>query len=318
MRDKFKKIFNNLGTSGTLIVVIAVMVIVLLLLVPQSFGTYTNFNNLLRQTSINGIIALGMTIVIITGGIDLSVGSVVAMSGVTMALLTVEYGMPIPIAIIIALLLSILVGIINGIIIFDAKIPPFIATMGMMTIVRGTVKLMTGARMINGVPESFTKIAQTNIIGIPIIFWVWIIFIVACMLFLRRMVAGRNIYAIGSSHEVARLSGINIRKHIYLAYSCSAFMAGVAGILLVSRLGAGIPTAGLSYELDAIAASVIGGASLSGAEGSAIGTVLGSFIMQILRNGGTLLGINSFILEIVIGFLIIVSVFIDSLRKSKI
>lgn len=305
----------NIGNIGTLIVIIIAMSIFLLIARPQSFGTYTNFNNLLRQTAINGIVALGMTVVIITAGIDLSVGAVVAFTGVLTSQLTVLHNMNLMLAIIIALAGGIFVGILNGVLIFDAKITPFIATMGTMTVLRGFVKLITGGRMINKVPEALTNISQINILGLPFLFLIWALLIVITFIFLRYTIAGRNIYALGSSTEVARLSGINLRVHTYLAYAISGLFAGIAGILLVSRLGAGLPTAGASYELDAIAASVVGGASLTGAEGSALGTALGALIMQMIRNGGNLLGINPFILEMVVGSLIVISVFIDQLRR---
>ncbi len=316
--SKNKKINLNLGTIGTLIMIIIAMSIVLLILATKSFGTYTNFNNLLRQTSINGIIALGMTVVIITAGIDLSVGAVVACTGVLVTQLTVVNNMPVFPAILISISAGFFVGIINGALVFDAKIPPFIATMGTMTILRGFVKFITGGRMINGVPEFITNISQINILALPLLFWIWFILIVITFIFLRFTVFGRNIYALGSSREVARLSGVNLRLHIYLAYAISGLFSGIAGILLVSRLGAGLPTAGMSYELDAIASSVIGGASLTGAEGSAIGAALGALIMQMIRNGGNLLRINPFILEMVIGFLIVISVYIDTMRRAKI
>ncbi len=308
---------TNLGTIGTLVLIVIVMSVVLLILAPKSFGTYTNFNNLLRQTSINGIIALGMTVVIITAGIDLSVGAIVACTGVMVSQLTVVNNVPVPLAIIISILSGIIVGIMNGALVFDAKIPPFIATMGTMTILRGFIKFMTDGRMINGVPAVITNMSQINILGLPFLFWIWFILIAVTFIFLKYTVYGRNIYALGSSREVARLSGINIRFHIYLAYAISGLFSGIAGILLVSRLGAGLPVAGVGYELDAIASSVIGGASLTGAEGSAIGTALGALIMQMIRNGGNLLRINAFVLEMIIGFLIVVSVYIDTMRRVK-
>lgn len=316
MNKLIKRLFN-IGTIGTLVLIIIIMSIALLIMRPNSFGTYTNLNNLLRQTSINGIIALGMTVVIITAGIDLSVGAIVAYTGVLVSQLTVLHNTPVVLAVLLALILGGVIGVFNGFLVYDAKIPPFIATMGTMTILRGFVKFITGGRMINNVPESLTSISQINIVGIPFLFIIWFLLILITHIFLNKTTAGRNIYALGSSREVARLSGISIRKHIYLAYTICGFFSGIAGILLVSRLGAGIPTAGQSYELDAIASSVIGGASLTGAEGSAIGTVLGAFIMQLLRNGGNLLGIDPFILEMVIGSLIVVSVYIDQLRRAK-
>jgi ribose transport system permease protein len=307
----------NVGTIGTLALIILAMSIFLAIMRPSSFLTYTNFNNLLRQTSVNGIIALGMTVVIITAGIDLSVGAIVALAGVMVAQFTVNNEMPVAPAIIIAICSCTFVGIVNGFLVFDAKIPPFIATMGIMTVLRGFVKFFTGGRMINGIPVSITNIAQINIIGLPLLFWVWFILIVLTLLFLTKTTMGRNIYAMGSSIEVARLSGINIRLHTYMAYAISGLFSGIAGVLLISRLGSGVPTAGVSYELDAIASSVIGGASLTGAEGNAFGTALGALIMQMLRNGGNLMGIDPFILEMIIGTLIVVSVYIDQLRRSK-
>jgi ribose transport system permease protein len=307
----------SIGTIGTLLLIILAMSIFLAIMRTSSFLTYTNFNNLLRQTSVNGIIALGMTVVIITAGIDLSVGSIVALAGVMVAQLTVNNKMPVVPSVIIAICSCTLIGIISGFLVFDAKIPPFIATMGTMTVLRGFVKFVTGGRMINGIPLSITGISQINIIGLPLLFWVWFILIVLTFLFLTQTTMGRNIYAMGSSLEVARLSGINIRLHTYLAYAISGLFSGIAGILLISRLGSGVPTAGVSYELDAIASSVIGGASLTGAEGSAFGTALGALIMQMLRNGGNLLGIDPFILEMTIGTLIVASVYIDQLRRSK-
>jgi ribose transport system permease protein len=307
----------SLGTNGTLVLIILAMSVFLGITRPGSFLTYTNFNNLLRQTSINGIIALGMTVVIITAGIDLSVGSIVALAGVMVAQFTVINNMPVLPAVFIAIVSCTLIGIVSGFLVFDAKIPPFIATMGSMTVLRGFVKFFTGGKMTNGIPESITALAQLNIFWLPLLFWVWFILIVLTLFFLTQTTWGRNIYAMGSSGEVARLSGINIRLHTYLAYAISGLFSGIAGILLLSRLGSGVPTAGVSYELDAIASSVIGGASLTGAEGSAIGTALGALIMQMLRNGGNLLGIDPFILEMIIGTLIVVSVYIDQLRRSK-
>jgi ribose transport system permease protein len=314
---RFGKRKLSIGTIGTLALIILVMSIFLAIMRPSSFLTYTNFNNLLRQTSVNGIIALGMTVVIITAGIDLSVGSIVALAGVMVAQFTVNNQMPVVPSIAIAICCCTFIGIISGFLVFDAKIPPFIATMGTMTVLRGFVKFFTGGRMINGIPVSITGIAQINIIGLPLLFWVWFILIVLTFLFLTQTTMGRNIYAMGSSMEVARLSGINIRLHTYLAYAISGLFSGIAGVLLISRLGSGVPTAGVSYELDAIASSVIGGASLTGAEGSAFGTALGALIMQMLRNGGNLMGIDPFILEMIIGTLIVVSVYIDQLRRSN-
>jgi len=282
----------------------------------SKFLTPNNLSNLLRQTSINGVVAIGMTVVIISAGIDLSVGAVVGLSGILASSFMTTGGMSIPVAIFVAVLLSTLVGLFNGIVIFDGKVPAFIATLGAMTAVRGLVMLTTNARMVAGLPKSFTNFAQATILGLPGLTFVWLIIVIITALILKFTTFGRNIYAIGSNIEAARLSGINIRLTTYGVYSYGALLSAIAGVMMTARLGNGVPTGGMGYETDAIASAVIGGASLSGAEGTIIGTVLGSIIMQTLRNGGNLLGINPFIMEIVIGLLIIGAVMLDK-RRSK-
>ena len=318
---EFKKIHSPgilkklLAGEGTLIAILTVLFI-FLTIASDSFLTFNNLSNLVRQTAIIGVVAIGMSFVIITGGIDLSVGAIVGFSGIFGAIL-MKTGMNMMLAIVISVLFSMLVGIINGILIYNGKVPPFIATMGIMTIVRGMIMLVSGARLISGLPKVFTNFAQINILGMPSLFFVWLIIIFVAAFITKWTVFGRNVYAVGSNTEAARLSGINVRSVIYKTYALSAFTAGVAGILMTSRLGNGIPTAGQGYELDAIAGVVLGGASLSGAEGTILGTVLGAIIMATLRNGGNLLGINPFILDISIGALIIIAVLIDQNAKGK-
>ncbi|CUX70073.1 Xylose transport system permease protein XylH [Clostridium sp. C105KSO15] len=270
---------------------------------------------LLKQASIYGIIAIGMTFVITSSGIDLSVGSVVGLSGIVVSMCMVS-GIPVILSILIAIGASILVGLFNGVLVHNAKVPPFIATMASMTVVRNVILLMTGAKTISNLPQSFTSFASGSVLGIPNMFLTWLAIIFLGIFITGRTVFGRNIYAYGSNKESARLSGINISSTVYGVYIFSSIVCGIAGILMAARLGNGVPTSGVGYELDAIAASVVGGASLDGGEGSVIGTVLGAMIMATLRQGGTLLGINSFIMEIMIGSLIAIAVVIDKMRKS--
>jgi len=270
---------------------------------------------LLKQASIYGIIAIGMTFVITSSGIDLSVGSVVGLSGIVVSMCMVS-GIPVILSILIAISASILVGLFNGVLVHNAKVPPFIATMASMTVVRNVILLMTGAKTISNLPQSFTSFASGSVLGIPNMFLTWLAIIFLGIFITGRTVFGRNIYAYGSNKESARLSGINISSTVYGVYIFSSIVCGIAGILMAARLGNGVPTSGVGYELDAIAASVVGGASLDGGEGSVIGTVLGAMIMATLRQGGTLLGINSFIMEIMIGSLIAIAVVIDKMRKS--
>lgn len=203
----------------------------------------------------------------------------------------------------------------NGVLVFDANVPPFIATMASMTIVRNIILLITGAKTISGLPKGFTAIAAGSVFGVPNLFLAWFAIILMSFFISKKTVFGRNIYSYGSNKEAARLSGINTRVTVYGVYVFCAVVCGIAGILLTSRLGNGVPTSGDGYELDAIAAAVVGGASLDGGEGSVIGTVLGAMIMAMLRQGGTLLGINSFIMEIIIGSLIALAVVIDKIRR---
>lgn len=312
---KYKLSLNKMSTEGTLAVILLILFVVLTFS-TKDFLTLNNFSNLFRQAAVNGIVALGMTFVIISAGIDLSVGSVVGFSGIVVALM-MKSGYPVSISVFVAIFISVIFGIINGIIIYDGHVPPFIATLGSMAVIRGIVMLISNARMIGGLPKSFINFAQINILGIPSLCFVWIIFIIICIFITKKTIFGRNVYAIGSSEEVARLSGINIRLNIYSIYALCAFLSAVAGILMTSRLANGIPTGGQSYEMDAIAACVIGGASLMGAEGTILGTALGAIIMAVLRNGGNLLGVDSFILQIIIGALIVVAVFADQMRKLK-
>jgi ribose transport system permease protein len=291
------------------------VIIIFLAFVAPTFLTFGNIKNLVRQTSITGIVALGMTFVIISGGIDLSVGSLLGVASIVSAML-MKGGVGIFPAILVSLLVCVFLGIINGVVIHDGRVPPFITTLGMMTASRGIVMLLSGARMIAGLPKPFTSFAQKTILGLPTLFFVWVLIIIATYVLTSRSVLGRNMFAYGSNLEAARLSGINIRKTTYFVYGISGLLAGVAGVLMTSRLANGIPTAGTGYELDAIAAAVVGGASLSGGSGTIIGTVLGAFLIAIIQNGGNLLGINSFILEIAVGVLIVVSVMIDQRKKG--
>jgi len=307
-----KKIFAG---EGTLIIILAVLFVVLSI-VSSSFLTLNNLSNLVRQTAITGVVSIGMTFVIISGGIDLSVGSVVGFSGI-FATILMKSGMDMMLAIVISVVLSSLIGLVNGFLIHDGKVPPFIATMGMMAIVRGAIMLMSGARMIAGLPKAFTNFAQTSILFMPSLFFIWLVIILIAAFITRWTTFGRNVYAVGSNVEAARLSGISIRATLYKTYILSAFTSAVAGILMTSRLGNGIPTGGQSYEMEAIAAAVLGGASLSGAEGTILGTVLGAIIMATLRNGGNLLGVNPFILDISIGALIIIAVLIDQNARGR-
>ncbi|MDK2897456.1 MAG: putative xylitol transport system permease protein [Candidatus Atribacteria bacterium] len=303
-----------------LLIILVVMWIFLSIATRGNFSSWSNIANLLRQTSINGVVAIGMTLIIITGGIDLSVGSVVGLSGMIYALLTSTRG-EIQIASSLAIILSLgaaaLVGLVSGVAVHDGKVPPFIATLGMMTLIRGLVMYISTGRMITGLPLSFRQLAVAGFLGLPVLAWIWIIMVAFMGFVLKYTMFGRNLYAIGSNKEAARLSGINIRLNMYGFYTVGALFSGMAGLMLATRMAAGVPTGGQGYELDAIASVVIGGASLSGGVGTVFGTALGALIIQTMRNGGNLLGIDPFIMEIMIGAIIILAVFFDQYFKGR-
>ena len=301
--------------EGTLILILVAFFVILSLTSP-SFLTLNNLSNLVRQVSIIGVVAIGMTLVIISAGIDLSVGSMVGFANILVAVL-MTHGVAIIPSILISLAAGAVLGALNGVLIHDGRVPPFIATLGMMTAVRGLLMLISEARMIAGLPKPFLNFAQIDILWVPSLFFVWLVVILISVVMTTLMRFGRNVFALGSNPEAARLSGISIRGTVYGVYAFSALASSVAGILYTSRLANGIPTAGEGYELDAIAAAVVGGASLMGGEGTILGTVLGALIIATLRNGGDLLGINPFILQIAIGVLIVVAVLIDQLNKRE-
>lgn len=306
--------WHRYSTELTLGAILIAFFVVLSIASPYFF-TQSNLANLVKQSAINGIIALGVTAIIITGGIDLSVGAVAGLTGVVTAMLMVS-GIGIFLSCLAGLVVAVAVGIVNAVMIYEGGIPPFIATLATMTMVRGLISLITNAEMITGLRPGFLKFGEAAYLRVPSQFWVWMILAVIMAFLLTRTRLGRNFYAVGASQEVARLSGINLRRTIYAVYGIGALLAGVGGLVLTARVRMAAPTAGEGYELYAIAAAVIGGASLNGAQGSVLGAILGALIMTTITNGGNLLGINAFTLEIVIGALIAGAVWLDKLRKG--
>ncbi|MBN2416930.1 ribose ABC transporter permease [bacterium] len=286
------------------------------LLTPYFF-TVSNLLNVAQQTSINAIIAVGMTFVIISAGIDLSVGSILAFAGVVLAR-ALQAGAPLPAALALGLGTGLVCGLINGLFISWGKLPPFIATLGMMSVARGAALLFTGGRPVSGFDTGFRFIANGTVAGIPASVLLMVVIYAAAHGVLKRTRLGRYAYAIGGNEEAAFLSGVNVRLYKTMIYGLSGLLSGSAAILLTARLNSAQPIAGMMYELDAIAATVIGGTSLMGGEGSVGGTLIGAFIMGSLRNGLNLLGVSSFIQQIIIGSVIIAAVLIDmGLKKQR-
>ena len=279
------------------------------------FLTISNILNIAQQTSINAIIAVGMTFVIITAGIDLSVGSILAFSGVVLAS-ALDTGLPVPVALLIGLAVGMLCGIVNGILISYGRLPPFISTLGMMSVARGAALLYTQGRPISGFSESFRFLAAGEILSIPTPVIIMILVYIIAHFLLNRTKLGRYTYAIGGNEEAAILSGINVKYYKTMIYALCGMLSGLAAIILTARLNSAQPIAGIMYELDAIAATVIGGTSLMGGEGRIVGTLIGALIMGVLRNGLNLLGVSSFVQQTVIGAVIIFAVLIDMALKN--
>lgn len=310
-QDFFSHYGRQLGTLSGLLG----LIVVLWILTPH-FLTVSNLLNVAQQATIIAIIAVGMTFVIITGGIDLSVGSVLAFAGVVMAN-ALQSGVPLPLALLIGLGVGLICGVINGLLITVGRLPPFIATLGMMSVARGAALMFTEGRPISGFSEGFRSIATGEILRIPAPVVIMIVVYLIAHFVLKRTKLGRYTYAIGGNEEAALLSGINVRLNKTLVYGIAGLLSGLAAILLTARLNSAQPIAGMNYELDAIAATVIGGTSLLGGEGTVSGTLIGALIMAVLRNGLNLLSVSSFFQQVVIGSVIIFAVLIDMALKRR-
>ncbi|SFI18836.1 ribose transport system permease protein [Tindallia magadiensis] len=287
-----------------------VLICVVLSFLTPRFLTVTNLFNVLRQTSLNAIMAVGLTFVILTGGIDLSVGSILAFSGVSAALVS-QMGLPAPMAMAIGLLAGSGLGFINGLVITKGKVPPFIATLAMMTMARGGTLVISGGRPISGLDEGFHFIGRGMVGVVPVPVILTIITFLFAYYILTQTRQGRYIYATGSNEEAARLTGIHTDRIKLFAYTLSGFTAALAAMIIISRLGSAPPTIGDGAELDAIAAVVIGGTSLAGGIGSIFGTFIGATIIGVLNNGLNLLNVSSYYQLVVRGVVILIAVLLD-------
>ncbi|MCO1603414.1 MULTISPECIES: ribose ABC transporter permease [Desulfosporosinus] len=292
-----------------------ILIVFILSMVNSDFLTVSNIFNVLRQVSINALIAYGMTFVILTGGIDLSVGSIIALSSAFAAGMMAS-GTNSWLAIGIGVLSGTLMGTVNGVVIARGKVAPFIATLATMTIFRGLTLVYTEGKPITGLPDAFGMIGRGYLLEIPMpVIWMLAAF-GALYVILKFTSFGRHVFALGGNEEATRLSGINTNRVKILVYSISGLMASLSGIILTSRLNSAQPTAGTSYELDAIAAVVLGGTSLSGGKGWIVGTLIGAMIIGILDNGLNLLNVSSFYQQVVKGGVILLAVLLDRSKKK--
>jgi ribose transport system permease protein len=283
-------------------------------LFESTFLNYSNLSQVIRALSFIAIMVVGQSAVIITGGIDLGVGSVLGLSGVVTAVL-LNLGFSVASAMVCGMLVGLLSGLANAVVITKAKLPPFIVTLGMMSIARGLAFAITGGETIRNLPPDFLVIGQGEILAVPTPIIIMTFFAVVVGIFLKYSPWGRYAYAIGGNEEAATYSGVKVANVKILVYSLCGFSAGLAGVLFTSRFGVGQSTAGLGYELDVIAAAVIGGISLSGGRGTILGAMIGSLLMGILRNGLVLLEVSAYWQQVAIGVVIIAAVVLD--RKSK-
>ena len=308
------KYMSELTTVVALVILMAVITII-----NSNFLTANNLLNLLLQVTSNALIAFGMTFVILTGGIDLSVGSILALSSALTAGL-LGSGMPVTLAILISLILGCILGMINGLLISYGKLAPFIVTLATMTIFRGATLVYTNGNPITkGLSDTFLFqfLGQGYIVGIP--FPVIIMFIVFIVLYvlLHKTAFGKSVYAIGGNEKAAYISGVKLNKVKIIIYSISGIMASISGLIITSRLSSAQPTAGASYEMDAIAAVVLGGTSLSGGKGRILGTLIGALIIGVLNNGLNIIGVSAFWQQVVKGVVILIAVLIDRFKVVK-
>ena len=288
---------------------------ILLSILTPHFLTVSNLLNVMEQTSINALIAVGMTYVILSGGIDLSVGSVLALAGVLLGS-ALQAGVPVPAAILAGVAAGALCGIVNGLLVAVGRLAPFIATLGMMSVARGLALLYTDGRPVSGFPPGFRALATGRLGPIPVAVLLTLAVYLLAGFVLQRTRFGRYVYAIGGNEEATRLSGVPVRFHKTMVYVLAGAMSGLAAAVLTARLNSAQPIAGIMYELDAIAATVIGGTSLLGGSGGISGTLVGALIMGVLRNGLNLLGVSSFLQQVVVGLVIVAAVLVDSFLKT--
>jgi len=304
-----------------------VIMILAMSVLSDTFLTPDNGWNILRQISVNLCLSIGMTLIILSGGIDLSVGAILALAG-AVAAGVLKNGIPIPMfdmliqftvfgAIFTGIVVGGLLGCFNGFVITKFKVPPFVATLGMFSIARGLTMLWTGGFPITGLGASFAYIGTGVFLGIPMPVWISVALVGIFVVVTRRMKFGRYLYALGGNERAALLTGLRVNNIKIWVYTLGGALAGIAGLLVTARLDSAQPNAGLGYELDAIAAVVIGGTSLSGGRGSILGTVLGCLIIGVLNNGLFLLNVSPFWQEVIKGLVIIAAVAIDKLNSDQ-
>lgn len=303
--------------ADSMLVVATVLEAAVFATIAPGFFSFANAVNILLSVAVTGILAVGMTAVIITAGIDLSVGSVVALTGVTGAMAATHGFMPATMALVVAVLVGTLTGVVNGTLTAYLDVPAFVSTLAMLTIARGLAFIVSGGRSIGNLPATFGALGRSVILGIPAPVLVMAAVMLVGAFVLRRTVFGRHIYAIGGNTEAAWLAGVNTKRVIWWVYVLNGALAGIGGLTLASRLGAGVPNSGEQYELDVIAAVVVGGASLFGGRGTIAGTLWGTVFIGVLTNGLNLANVDPYVQKIALGVVIVLAVVGDEFSRRR-
>lgn len=310
--ERTLRIIKKYAIVGVLLVIVAFFTIV-----TDSFLTTGNLLNVARQVAMLGISAVGMTFVILTSGIDLSVGALMGITNIVCSMLMVNAGIPMVPAVIITLLISALVGLINGLLVAYVRVPALITTLSMMTILRGLSFVLCDGMPVWGLPESFKKLGQGYVGAIPIPVIIMVIVFILGWVFLNRTKTGRYVYGLGGNKEAVRLSGVNTLRNETLVYVLSSVLTGMAGVIMLSRINTGQPKIGTGYEMDVITAVVLGGVSIMGGEGSIIGVFVGVLIAGVLSNGMILIDVSEYYQQITKGLVLLVAVVFDTLAKRR-
>jgi len=314
--SKFSRIYRRISKAqGVSALLPLAIVVIFFTLMSDNFLNSYNIMNILRQASVYAIMATGMTFVILTGGIDLGQGSVLALSAVVCAIIINITG-NMWLGILGAIAVGAVIGLLNGIMIAYVKLPAFIMTLGSLYMIRGVTLYITNSTQVNVKgKETFSFIGQGFLLGVPFPVYLFVIIGVIAIIFLSYTTTGRHIFAVGSNQVSARLSGVKVEKTLVVAYTLSSICVALAGVVYLARLTAAQPTAGEGYELESIASAVVGGTSLAGGEGGILGTLIGAIIIAVIRNGLVIIGVGSYFTKIVVGLIIVLAVTLDVVRR---
>ena len=299
------------------LIIIFALVVIGLCIASDTFRMPRNLLNVLKQASVNGILAMGMMLVVLTGGIDLSMGSIVGFAGVCAAMFAHPDQFPLIIAVGAALVAGGLIGMVNGVGVSYGGLPPFIITLGTMSVARGLALVISGGIPVIDLTPEFEAISSATPFGIPILSFYLIGIVLVCAFLLTKTVFGRHVYSIGGNATAAEVSGINVKKHLVGVYTIAGVLSGIAGLLMASRTNQGSPTMGVSYEMDAVTAVVIGGVSMSGGAGKWYGVLVGALFLAVIENGLTIFGVDPNWKQVVKGAIIIAAVLLDVKSKGR-